>query len=163
MAAVSEEKFSAVLKHVSQVFKIQKFKENQEKAVFNLVNGKDVLVLQPTGSGKSIIFQCFPLVFDALHGKRDTSCALVISPLTSLMQDQVAYLTSLGVRAAFVGDEQSDETVKKKIEKGEYQIVFGSPESFLGCSRWRSMLSSVTYREKLSLIAIDEAHCIQHW
>ena len=69
-----------------------------------------MLVIQPTGSGKLIIFQCFSVVFDVLHGKRNTSCPLVISPLTSLMQDQVAYLTSLG-------DEQSDETVKKIIKK----------------------------------------------
>ena len=122
-----------------------------------------MLVIQPTGSGKSIIFQCFPFVFDPLHEKPNTSCALVISPLNSLMQDQVPYFSSLGIRAAFIGEEQLDEAVKKGMEKGPYQIVFGSPESFLGCSRWSMMLSSATYREKLCLIAVDEAHCIQHW
>lgn len=163
MSDISSDEFSSALKCVLKRFDIAKFKEIQQEAILNLLKGKDVLVLQPTGSGKSLIFQTFPLIFEELWKPVRNSCTLVISPLNSLMQDQVSYLTSIGVRAAYIGDEQNDEDVKKRVEAGLYQLVFGSPESFLGCDRWRTMLTSATYRDRLCLIAIDEAHCIQHW
>ena len=154
----------ALCKSVAEQFNIDSLKEIEQKAIISLLNGNDVFVIQPTGSGKSLIYQCFPLLVDAIRVKPErSSIALVISPLTALMQDQVSFLSSVGVTAAFIGDEQSDNEVKKNVEGGRYQIVFGSPESFLGCPRWRAMLSSDTYRERLCLIAVDEARCIQHW
>ena len=70
---------------------------------------------------------------------------------------------SISVKAAYIGDDQNDECVKKGVEAGLFQVVFWSPESFLGCSRYRDMLTSTTYRDRLCMIVIDEAHCIQHW
>ena len=157
------DEFTSSLKCVSQRFNIERFRETQQEAIVNLLKGKDFLVLQPTGSGKSLIFQSFPLIVDELRNPVRSSCALVMSSLNSLMQDQVRFLTSIGVKAADIGDEQNDECVKKGVEAGLYQVVFGSPESFLGCSRWRAMLTSTTYRDRLCLIATDEAHCIQNW
>ena len=60
-----------------------------------------------------------------------------------------------GIKAAFIGEEQNDEDIKNGVEAGLFQVVFGSPESFLGSSRWRAMLTSATYSERLCLIAID--------
>ena len=137
MADTSDE-FSSSLKSVLERFHIEKFRETQQEAIVNLLEGKDVLVLQPTGSGKSLIFQSFPLIVDELRKPVRCSCALVISPLNSLMQDQVSFLTSVGIKAAFIGEEQNDESIKKGVEAGKFQVVFGSPESFLGSSRWRA-------------------------
>ena len=91
------------------------------------------------------------------------SIALVISPLASLMQDQVRYLKSIGISAEFIGEEQKGEEVKHLVERGECEIVYGSPEAFLSTKRWRAMLISDAYKERLRLVAVDEAHCISHW
>jgi ATP-dependent DNA helicase RecQ len=150
---------------VKKLFRIQNLTEHQEEGLKSLLNGRDVLTILPTGSGKSLIFQCFPIVFDVMHSKPpdSPSICLVISPLSSLMQDQVMYLKSVGIKAAFIGDDQTDEEIKKKVEAGYYQLVYGSPEAFLASSRWRKVLSSDVYRDRVCLIAVDEAHCIQHW
>ena len=77
------------------------------------------------------------------------------------MKDQVKYLQRKGLKAAYINEGQY-EAIKKDIEKGKYQIVYGSPETFLATSCWRKMLSSQVYRENLRLIAVDEARCISH-
>jgi RecQ family ATP-dependent DNA helicase len=129
------------------------------------LHGKDVFVNLPTGSGKSLIFQSFPLVVDYLRGNcpKEHSIVVVVSPLVSLMKDQVNYLQSKGMNAAFLGEEQLDESLKEGVEKGQYQIVYGSPETFLAVTRWCKMLSNTVYRRNLCLLAVDEAHCISHW
>ena len=73
-----------------------------------------MFVIQPTGSGKSLIFQSAPIVFDTIRLLSNAkSIALVISPLASLMQDQVRYLKSVGIKAEFIGDEQEREHAKQ--------------------------------------------------
>ena len=89
--------------------------------------------------------------------------ALVISPLASLMQDQVRYLKSMAIKAEFIGDEQESKEAKQQLERGECQIVYGSPEAFLSTKRWRAMLSNDPYKKRLCLVAVGEAHCISHW
>ena len=79
------------------------------------------------------------------------------------MQDQVRYLKSIGISAEFIGEEQKSEEVKHLVERGECEIVYGSPEAFLSTKRWRAMLISDAYKERLRLVAADEAHCISHW
>ena len=79
------------------------------------------------------------------------------------MKDQVNYLVSKGVNAAFLGEEQLDECIKDSVEKGKYQIMYGSPETFLAVTPWRKMLSNTVYRRNLCLFAVDEAHCVSHW
>ena len=66
------------------------------------------------------------------------------------------------MKTAYIGEGQY-EAIKKDIEKGKYQIVYGSPETFLATSCWREILPSQVYPENLRLIAVDEAHCISHW
>ena len=153
---------------IKSIFKLQNLTECQEKGLKCLIMGRDVLTILPTGAGKSLIFQSFPIVFDVMHLKplnspTPPSICLVISPLSSLMQDQVMYLNSVGIKAAFIGDDQTDEEVKRNVETRYYQLVYGSPEAFLASSRWRKMLTGDVYRDRVCLVAVDEAHCIQHW
>ncbi|XP_068690165.1 ATP-dependent DNA helicase Q1-like [Montipora foliosa] len=123
MVDISAPEFSSSVKWVLEGFHIEKFRETQLEAIINLFQGKDVLVLQPTGSGKSLSFQSFPLIVDELRKPVHSSCALVISPLNSLMQDQVRFLTSIGIKAAFIGEEQNDEDIKKGVEAGLFQVL----------------------------------------
>ena len=158
------DKMNLAFERVLECFKLQNLKDSQREALQNLVKGQDVFVIQPTGSGKSLIFQSAPIVFDTVRPLTNAkSIALVISPLSSLMQDQVRYLKSVGIKAEFIGDEQESEEAKQLVERGECQIVYGSPEAFLSTKRWRTMLSNDPYKKRLCLVAVDEAHCISHW
>jgi len=142
---------------------VENLKDLQQKALQKLENGEDIFVIQPTGSGKSLVYQSALMVFDIVKRTTFKSTAVVISPLTLLMQDQVKFLTSIGVTAEFIDEDQQDDEAKKAVERGDCQIVFGSPESFLSSDRWRKMLLSKVYEERLCLTAVDEAHCISHW
>ena len=158
------DKMNLAFERVLECFKLQNLKDSQREALQNLVKGQDVFVIQPTGSGKSLIFQSAPIVFDTVRPLTNAkSIALVISPLSSLMQDQGRYLKSVGIKAEFIGDEQESEEAKQLVERGECQIVYGSPEAFLSTKRWRTMLSNDPYKKRLCLVAVDEAHCISHW
>lgn len=110
---------------------MENLKDLQQKALQKLENGEDIFVIQPTGSGKSLVYQSALMVFDIVKRTTFKSTAVVISPLTLLMQDQVKFLTSIGVTAEFIGEDQQDDEAKKAVERGDCQIVFGSPESFL--------------------------------
>jgi len=124
-AAKVDRKFENACSYALHEFGLYHFKEQQRLAMKELILGRDVFVILPTGSGKSLIFQAFPLVLDYIEGNhgRHQSIVVVISPLLSLMKDQVNYLQSKGVKAAYLGEGQEDETVKDGVEKGEYQIV----------------------------------------
>ena len=116
-----------------------------------------------TGYGKSLIFYAAPLVADEVFERpRGSSKIIIISPLQTLMEDQVSYLKSLGLSAIALHDEQS-ESVLKDVEKGCFTYVFASPEKMLNANRWRKLLSGEEYRKFLVAITIDEAHCISQW
>ncbi|KAL9959207.1 hypothetical protein ACROYT_G036304 [Oculina patagonica] len=141
-----DEKFEDACANALQKFGFDNFKEKQILAMKELMLGRDVFVNLPTGSGKSLIFQAFPLVFDYMRGNEHAQAiVVVISPLLFLMKDQVNYLISRGVKAAFLEEGQDDESVKNGIEKGLYQIVYGSPETFLATNRWRKTLSNTVF------------------
>ena len=100
------EQMNAAFERVLETFQIDNLKDSQREVLEKLVSGLDVFVVQPTGSGKSLIFQSAPIVFDTVRPLSNAkSIALVISPLASLMQDQVWYLKPVGIRL-FIGDEQ---------------------------------------------------------
>ena len=86
---------------------------------------------------------------------------VVVSPLVSLMEDQVKYLRRLGLSA--VNISSNVEVDRAKIEKGEYSIVYGSPEAWLMNERWRCMFSNDVYSKKLCAVGVDEAHVLRHW
>ncbi|MFT5617758.1 MAG: ATP-dependent DNA helicase RecQ [Arenicella sp.] len=129
------------------------FRPMQAEIIENILGGNDTLVLMPTGGGKSICFQIPALVSEG-------TC-IVVSPLIALMQDQVVGLKENGVAAAFInsslnGKEQME--VENKVIDGEIKLLYVSPEKLLSQGFFSFM-----QRTKISLFAIDEAHCISSW
>lgn len=125
-----------------------------------VIEKKDVFVNLPTGFGKSLIYQALPFVFDHVT-KSSGHIVVVVSPLISLMEDQVKYLRSLGFTAVNISTQVEEE--RFRIENGEYSIVFGSPEAWLKNERWRAMLCNKVYSSKLCTVAIDEVHVVRQW
>ena len=151
------------LRKVCEVFGFERLNKHQEKALRLVVESKsDVFVNLPTGFGKSVVFQALPVVYSNAEPSSDKNMVIVISPLVNLMRDQVSRLTSLGISAVSLSDICSDDEMRS-VEKGSYSIVYGSPESWLGETRWRKMLSSDVYKSSVRAVAVDEAHVICHW
>lgn len=135
------------------VFGYSDFRGDQDQIVSHVVAGGDAVVLMPTGGGKSLCYQIPALVRDG--------CAVVVSPLIALMADQVGALQQLGVRAAFLNSTQFPEDraeVERAYLAGELDLIYTAPER-LSQRGTREFLA----RGKLSLIAIDEAHCVSQW
>jgi len=110
--------FDVTCDRVLERFKLENLKDLQRKALQKLANGEDVFVIQPTGSGKSLIFQSAPMIIDIVKETTFKSIAVVMSPLTSLMQDQVKFRKSVGLAAEFIGEDQNDKSRPKKLLKG---------------------------------------------
>ena len=121
-----------------------------------------MFVNKPTGYGKSIIFQMAPAKYTQDNMWKTRAILIVTCPLVALMQDQVSRLQSLGINVAYITSDQTG-SVLKKIENGEYNLVFMSPESTLDNERWRSMIMSPLFSKSLMGIAVDEVHCVTQW
>ena len=128
---------------------------------FGTDGGSALLVSLPTGYGKSLCFALLPRVFDILRDEHGKAIVLVISPLTSIIANQVTSFRTKGVTAAYAGDE--DVAIKKAIKMGKYQLVFISPESLFCTLEWRRVLCTKVYRTNLVGVVVDEAHCIKKW
>lgn len=129
------------------------FREGQEKIIESILQGRDTLAIMPTGAGKSICFQIPALLFKGI--------TLVISPLISLMKDQVDSLKSLGVPASFINSSLSQLEVEERIKtasQGKYKLLYVAPER-LHSQGFLSLINS----SSISLLAIDEAHCVSQW
>lgn len=139
-----------ILKHT---FGYVEFRGSQRDVIQTVLDGHDSLVLMPTGGGKSLCYQIPGLVRDGM--------AIIVSPLIALMQDQVSALQQLGVRAAYLNSTLSREehnSVMRAIYDGELDMLYIAPERLLQ-ENTLGRLTSV----KVSLIAIDEAHCVSQW
>jgi len=152
---------------VAEKFKISEFNEHQKTAIRAFIeDNTDVFVNLPTGYGKSLIFQALPFMFDSLYTEIDREnqghIVVVVSPLINLIKDQVRYLTTLGISAINISGVESEEE-RRKLERGSFQVVYGTPEAWLQNERWRSMLTNSTYSSKVCAIAVDEAHVIKQW
>jgi ATP-dependent DNA helicase RecQ len=135
------------------VFGYPAFRDAQADVVDHVVAGGDALVLMPTGGGKSLCYQIPALV--------RPGTGVVISPLIALMQDQVAALTQLGVRAAFLNSSQDAATargVERALAAGELDLLYVAPER-LTTERCLQQLAGA----RIALFAIDEAHCVSQW
>ncbi|MBV7388484.1 DNA helicase RecQ [Pasteurellaceae bacterium TAE3-ERU1] len=144
---------AAALAVLRQVFGYQSFRHGQQHAIEAALQGRDSLLVMATGSGKSLCYQVPALCFDGL--------TLVISPLISLMKDQVDQLTSNGVAAAFLNSSQSSDEqqqVQSRAINGSLKLLYISPEKVMTSSFYHFISQC-----KLSFIAIDEAHCISQW
>lgn len=150
---------SALLQKIACQLGYESLKPEQELAVSYFIGGNDVFVSLPTGYGKSLCFAILPAVFDALKGAEKASIVLVISPLIAIISDQVASFCARGITAAFAGDK----SVRSAIKRGEYQLVFISPESLFCSFEWRQVLCSDVYVSNLVGVVVDEAHCIKKW
>ncbi len=138
---------------LNHVFGYERFHPLQEKVISHVMEGRDALVLMPTGGGKSLCFQVPALCREGL--------TLVISPLVALMKDQVEALKANGVAAVFLNSTQTAgdaDEVTAQIAAGSLKMLYVSPERlFSGSTAARLAAWNVT------LIAVDEAHCISFW
>src|SRR6267378_2625435 len=138
---------------VNEVFGYPEFRGHQAAVIEHVAGGGDALVLMPTGSGKSLCYQIPALLREGM--------GVVVSPLISLMQDQVAALAELGVRAAFLNSTLSwteVAEVEDRARRGELDLLYVAPERLLN-ERCLTLLAA----SRLALIAIDEAHCVSQW
>lgn len=129
------------------------FREGQEEIVRSIMNGRDTLGILPTGGGKSICYQLPSLMLDGV--------TLVVSPLISLMKDQVDALEAIGISATYINSSLTRQQTMERISQmihGEYQIVYIAPERL----ETETFLQAVEFIS-LPLLAIDEAHCISQW
>ena len=133
-------------------FGYDEFRPLQREIIMHTIGGSDSLVLMPTGGGKSICFQIPALIMEGT--------AIVISPLISLMKDQVGVLRANGIAAEALNsanDEMANRQIAERCLRGDIKLLYISPERLMTELRWmQSML-------KVSLFAIDEAHCISQW
>ena len=140
-------------KVLKEVFGYDEFRDGQEELVESTLQGRDVLGIMPTGAGKSICFQVPALLFEGI--------SLIISPLISLMKDQVTALNQLGVHAAYINSSLTEGQYRKAMDNarnGQYKIIYVAPERLMTES-FLSLVSNVD----ISMVAVDEAHCISQW
>jgi ATP-dependent DNA helicase RecQ len=148
-----EAAFAAVRQQVRRAFGFESLRPLQEQAIRAILARRDVVVVMPTGGGKSLCFQAPALVRGGL--------TVVVSPLISLMQDQVTGLVENGVAAAMLTSTQTaDERreVDRRLARGELKLLYVAPER-LAADGFLSWLE----RAGLDALAVDEAHCISHW
>ncbi len=138
-------------------------REEQLKATREFVKGRDVFISIPTGSGKSLCYGCLPLVFDTLRSASNEAIVLVVSPLKALMLDQVQSFSSKGLQSAYVGAMDEDGETYERVRKGQFSLLFMSPEALVCGCKWREMFRSSVYQQNLVAVVVDEAHCIEKW
>ena len=138
---------------LKQYFGHDSFRNGQEQIIDALLSGRDALAIMPTGGGKSLCYQVPALLMGGI--------TLVISPLISLMKDQVYALTASGVAAAYINSSLNSEQLRavyRNLRRGDYKIVYVAPERLTG-EGFLSLCQSID----ISLVAVDEAHCISQW
>lgn len=138
---------------LKQYFGYDTFRSGQETLIDNTLKGRDVLGIMPTGAGKSVCFQIPALMMDGL--------TLVVSPLISLMKDQVNALTQSGIAAAFINSSLTERQIEKALQNaknGAYKLIYVAPER-LCVPDFLSFAMSA----HIAMLTVDEAHCISQW
>ena len=141
------------LELLKKYYGYQSFREGQEVIIENILSGKDVLAIMPTGGGKSLCYQIPAMIMEGT--------VLVISPLISLMKDQVDTLQQLGIPAAFINSSLTWGKLKEIVNEAEnnkYKLLYVAPER-LESEDFIELLKNI----KISMIAVDEAHCVSQW
>lgn len=138
---------------LEKYFGYNSFREGQNEIISNILRGRDSLCIMPTGGGKSICYQIPALIFNGI--------TLVISPLISLMKDQVDSINDIGIKAEYINSTQSLDEIKEILKKcydGDVKLLYIAPER-LENEYFNKMLRNLW----ISQIAIDEAHCVSMW
>ncbi|MCW8832078.1 MAG: DNA helicase RecQ [Colwellia sp.] len=151
--SVSEENKNLLLDTLKHYFGYDSFRPGQAEIIESLMQGRDSLVLMPTGGGKSLCYQLPAILLPGV--------TIVVSPLIALMKDQVDNLTRQGIPAAFINsslDPQTINAIFSRLAKGEIKLLYVAPERLTN----RYFLQGLSDLP-LSLFAIDEAHCISQW
>lgn len=146
-------KMSDKLSVLKDYFGHDSFRDGQEQIVDALLDGRDALCIMPTGAGKSMCYQIPALLFDGV--------TIVMSPLISLMKDQVGSLVQSGVPAAYINSSLSYPQflrVLSNVEYGKYKIIYVAPERLL-----TDGFLDTCKKIKISMVAVDEAHCVSQW
>lgn len=146
-------KMSDKLSVLKDYFGHDSFRDGQEQIVDALLDGRDTLCIMPTGAGKSMCYQIPALLFDGV--------TIVVSPLISLMKDQVGSLVQSGVPAAYINSSLSYPQflrVLSNVEHGKYKIIYVAPERLL-----TDGFLDTCKKIKISMVAVDEAHCVSQW
>ena len=145
--------FQTPLEVLKDVFGYGQFRPLQEKIINHILNRRDALVVLPTGGGKSLCYQLPALIFDGV--------TVVVSPLISLMQDQVMQLQQRDVRAAFLNSTLSNSeyvATMQRVKRGEVTLLYVAPETLM-----RPEILLMLDESNVACLAIDEAHCISQW
>ena len=138
---------------LKQYFGYDAFREGQEVLINGILEGRDAFGIMPTGSGKSLCFQIPALMLEGI--------TLVVSPLISLMKDQVAALNQAGIHAAYLNSSLSVNQYYKALgfaKAGRYPIIYVAPERL----ETESFLDFALQTE-IAMVAVDEAHCVSQW
>ena len=129
------------------------FRSGQEELIGAILSGRDVLGIMPTGAGKSVCYQVPALMLPGV--------TVVVSPLISLMKDQVRSLNEAGVHAAYINSSLSENQIRKALEfaaEGRYKIIYAAPERLM-----TPLFQQFASRTEISMVTVDEAHCISQW
>ncbi len=143
---------------LQKIFKLQEFREGQQEIIQSVIDGNDTLVYMPTWWGKSLVYQLPTLVRNGI--------TLVISPLISLMKDQVDKLNYLGIRAELINSTISSSEIKNILEEVEFANTSRNPIRFLYIAPERlgsRLFTRAIQNTRIAMVAIDEAHCISQW
>ena len=156
----SDDLFEKVLSDSLRDFShIASLKEEQKRCLRSVAEKHDVFGILSTGFGKSLIFQILPRVIKELW-KLQRTTVLVVTPLVSIMKDQVAEMRRLGLKAFAIGLEEED--AERELRDGDVDIVYGSPESW--CSPvWSKELKDGQLGKQTVCIVVDEAHAVSAW
>lgn len=150
---MSDKLFVKAEQNLRKYWGFESFRSGQDDAIRSVLEGRNTMVLFPTGGGKSLCYQVPATVLDGL--------TLVISPLVALMQDQVQQLNQRGISATFINSSISSREVEQRLvnaRNGMYKLLYCSPER-LKTDLWNAELPNLD----LKLVAVDEAHCISEW
>lgn len=145
---------NSIRQTLQHYFGYTSFRFNQEGIIETVLANQDAVVLMPTGGGKSICYQLPALMLDGV--------TIVVSPLIALMKDQVDALRLSGIAAAFLNSSlpaSEQQEIVKRLENNKLKLLYLAPERLMGESRFIQFLKHL----KVSLFAIDEAHCISQW
>ena len=138
---------------LSEYFGYTSFRDGQLNVIDSLLSGKDTLAVMPTGAGKSICFQIPALLFPGI--------TIVVSPLISLMKDQVNSLIQNGIKAAYLNSSLNERQISlalSRAQKGAYKIIYVAPER-LNTQGFLALCKTV----EISMVVVDEAHCVSQW